>query len=323
MTTLTRRTAPPLAERRECPVLCYLAGMSAGSRPAMIHSLAAALGALLHTEPPAGIDAKLEWVRSFAWHELAAGHVAHIRAELSDAYSARSVNHALASVRGVLKSCWRCGLIDADQRDRASDVPSVRVSRLPAGRHINPAELRSLFAACNADPTPAGDRDAAILALLYGARRAEVASITLADVDLESGRIRIIGKGDKQRNAYVANGQLAAVRAWVAVRGDHDGPLFHPILRGGRMIPDRGMSPQSIAGVVDRRQREAGIAPMTCHDLRRSAIGDAFDAGVDVSALKSLAGHSSADTTVAYDRRGERAVQAAAAELSVPYMPRR
>jgi integrase/recombinase XerD len=68
--------------------------------------------------------------------------------------------------------------MDADSYHRAADLPSVRGSTLPRGRALTTGELRALFGARATDSTAAGARDAALLALLYGAglRRAERAA---------------------------------------------------------------------------------------------------------------------------------------------------
>ena len=62
---------------------------------------------------------------------------------------------------------------------------------------------------------------------------------------------------------------------------------------------------------------------MTAHDLRRTFAGDLLDAGQDIVTVAGLMGHSSVTTTQRYDRRGERAREAAAAFISVPYSGRK
>lgn len=323
--TLATTTVPDVVESRtveQNPVLTYLASVSANSRPTLIHSLAGALGVLSNTDAPTGVDAKLRWIAPFAWHRLTHAHVAFLRSELADRCAARTANRCLAAVRGVLKSAWRCGLMSHEEMARASDVPSVKVNTLPAGRHVNTGELRALFAAC-ADGTAAGVRDAAILSLAYGMRRAEIASIDYAAVDLDAGKITVTGKGNKQRVVYVANGGLQALRDWASIRGEHPGAFLHPIRRGGRVIVrDRGMTSQSVYGRIERRRRQAGVPPLTPHDFRRSFISDALDAGVDLIALQRLVGHADPATTSRYDRRGERACQAGASLLHLPYTGR-
>lgn len=322
MSALARTTPPDIVTERQPeqnPVAIYLASVSPSSRPTITHSLAGALAVLSNTECPVGVDAKLRAITAFDWHRLTHAHVAFLRSELADRCAARTANRCLACVRGVLKACWRCGLLSHEQMARATDVGSVKIQSLPSGRHITRGELRALFGACN-DHTAAGARDAAILTLCYGMRRAETASIDYGDVDLESGKVVVIGKGRKQRACFVANGGLAALRSWAQIRGEHSGPFLHPVRRGGRVIVrDRGMTSQSVYSAIDKRRRQAGVASLTPHDLRRSFIGDALDAGMDLIALQQLVGHSDPQTTSRYDRRGLRAVQAGAQLLSLPY----
>ena len=77
--------------------------------------------------------------------------------------------------------------MDGEEYQRAAAVRNVKGSRLPTGRALEGGEIRALFAAC-ADGTPAGARDAAAFALMFGMgmRRAEVAA-RLADYEADSG----------------------------------------------------------------------------------------------------------------------------------------
>jgi hypothetical protein len=77
---------------------------------------------------------------------------------------------------GVLKECWRLGLMPLERQVRACDSLVIRGSRLPKGRRLTEHELARLFQACAADRRATERRDAAMLALLYGAglRRTKV-----------------------------------------------------------------------------------------------------------------------------------------------------
>jgi integrase len=227
----------------------------------------------------------------------------------------------LAALRGVLRACWRLGLMDGETYHRAADVASVRGSALPKGRSLGIGEIRALFEACARDLSPAGRRDAVLLAVLYGTglRRAEVAGLQTGDMDAQTGALIMRGKGRKERTAYLANGASAAVLDWLAVRGDEPGPLFVRIRKDGQ-ISTEGLTAQAIYNALRKRAEQAGVERFSPHDLRRTFVGDMLDAGADVSLVSKLAGHAQVTTTARYDRRPERAKKRAASLLHVPYV---
>ena len=70
---------------------------------------------------------------------------------------------------------------------------------------------------------------------------------------------------------------------------------------------------------LKRRARQAAIAECSPHDLRRSFVSSALEAGADLALVQALAGHASPTTTARYDRRPEAARAAAARLVHVPY----
>jgi site-specific recombinase XerD len=80
------------------------------------------------------------------------------------------------------------------------------------------------------------------------------------------------------------------------------------------------MTPGAVLGIVYRRAVAAGVTRFSPHDLRRSFISNLLDAGVDLSTVQRLAGHSQVTTTTRYDRRGEQAKQIAVTRLQLPYV---
>jgi len=265
-------------------------------------------------------------ILSFPWASLRYQHTAALRAACWERYAPATTNKLLAAVRGVLREAWRLRLIDAEEYHRAADVRGVRGTTLLRGRALTAGEIRALFAHCAADDTPAGTRDAALLAVLYGGglRRAEAVALNIGDYDAATAALRVErGKGRKARVTYVRGGAGAALDEWLALRGvaPGDAPLFTRVRQGGRMTNLR-LTDSGVMHILQQRGRAAGVPPFSPHDVRRTFIGDLLDAGADISTVQRLAGHANVQTTARYDRRGERTKHAAAGLLNVPYAKR-
>ena len=219
---------------------------------------------------------------------------------------------------------WQDGELDHAAYARGVDALKTVPGQAAPGRVLTVAQVRRLFESAAADPNrAAGARDAGLLAVLFGLglRRGEARAIQAADLDLGAGTLTVRGKAGRDRLAYTGqNGAEQAIRAWLAIRGGHDGPLFAPVNRGGR-VARSGMSHQAISSRVAVRGRQAGLGDrLGCHVLRRSFVTAMLDAGNDVLAVAGCAGHRSVATTQRYDRRGEAAKLAATATLAVPYV---
>jgi len=292
------------------PAAVYLARLGPGSRRGMLQALQVLARLLTDgTVPPEALP----------WHLVRYQHAAAIRARLAAMYAPRTVNRYLTALRGVLKECWRLGLLDADTYGRTADVEAIKVETLPAGRALGQDERLALFEACGRDTGSAGRRDAAVLAVLYGGglRRAEVVALDLEDVDLTAGSLKVAGKGGKERLAYLSRSASQLLSAWLDVRGREHGPLFVSV-KQGREVGMRRLSAPTIRGLLVSRAAQAGIRHFTAHDLRRSFISDLLNAGADIAVIQRLAGHASPVTTSRYDRRGEVAKRRAAELIAVP-----
>jgi site-specific recombinase XerD len=252
---------------------------------------------------------------------LRSQHTEAIRARLAERYAPATANRMLAALRGVLRKAWKLQQMTAEDFQRACDLAAIKGSTLPRGRALSAGELRALFGTCADDPTAAGRRDAALLAVLYGAglRRSEAVALDLADYDLVTGALVIrSGKGHKARQVYVTNGGRDALADWLAVRGQEAGALFWPVNKAGRVISQR-MTAQAIYDAMRKRAAEAKVKAFSPHDLRRTFISDLLDAGADIATAQKLAGHANVQTTARYDRRPEDAKRKASELLHVPY----
>jgi integrase/recombinase XerC len=191
-------------------------------------------------------------------------------------------------------------------QDTAALLGRPRVaSRLPTVLRVS--EAASLVET----PAPEGEdevgraialRDRAILELMYGSglRVSEVAGLTLDRVDLERGRVLVLGKGSRERELPMSDPALDALRAWIS---------------DGR----RTMSPESPtpALFLNRRKGRLGVRDIrrlvgrygdtaltgrriTPHTLRHSFATHLLEGGADIRAVQELLGHASVATTQRY-----------------------
>jgi site-specific recombinase XerD len=260
---------------------------------------------------------------SLPWAALRFQHTAAVRAALAEQYKPATVNRALSALRGVLKAAWRLGLIDSENYQRTIDLENVIGETLPAGRELSGGEIAALMIACENDLSPAGVRDAAIIALMYacGLRREEVVALDRENYDLETCRLVVLGKRSKQRSAYLPEGADHAMADWLTLRSDRPGALFNPINKGSN-IQETRMTTQAIYKMLQKRADEARVKAFSPHDLRRTFVSNLLDAGADIATVAKMAGHASVNTTARYDRRPEDAKRKASKLLHVPYRGR-
>jgi integrase len=298
------------------PAIIYLASLSVSSRRPQATALAAIALILTAGQCPA---------LQLPWHRLRFQHTNAVRATLAERYAPATANRYLAALRGVLKACWQLDLIDQQTLAKTLNFKPIpgESEETAAGRSLSFREMKTLMEHL-AQQGVNGLRDAALIAVAYagGLRRQEIANLDLDDYDPVNGTLRVLRKRQKRHTVYIEDeGTKQVLGEWLKIRGNEPGPLFYRVHKGGRIEPAR-LNPQTISDMLQRRTRQTGLAKLTPHDLRRTTISDLLDAGVDLATVQKLAGHTNANTTAKYDRRGERAKRSAAAKLHVPWNSR-
>jgi len=140
-------------------------------------------------------------------------------------------------------------------------------------------------------------RDIAIMELLYasGIRRAELVGLNLSDVDVHRRRMRVVGKGNKQRTVFVNHAAADAIRAYLGVRPRTPDEALFVSKRKTRLSHRQ-------AWVVFREFAElSGLAVhVTPHVMRHSFATHLLENGADLMTIKELLGHESLSTTQIY-----------------------
>jgi len=152
--------------------------------------------------------------------------------------------------------------------------------------------------------TPTGQRDRALLELLYatGCRASEVSSLRLTDVHLEESFCTCRGKGDKERVVPLGRRAISALRTWI------DGPrrAFAARAAGApawMILSSRGnrLSRMRIWEIVRSHTANAGLpADIGPHTLRHSFATHLVAGGVDLRHVQEMLGHASIATTQRY-----------------------
>jgi integrase/recombinase XerC len=199
---------------------------------------------------------------------------------------------------------------------RLDDDPSLLLGRPKVVNRL-PTVLRPREAAALAEAPPSlrtggedgsnGDeravalRDRAVLELMYGSglRVSEVASLTLERVDLERGRVLVMGKGSKEREVPMSEPSVDAIRDWLE--------LGRPALaaEGSRaLFVNRRHQPIGTRDLRRLVQRYGALVlpgrRVSPHTLRHSYATHLLEGGADIRVVQELLGHASVATTQRY-----------------------
>ncbi|GIZ11187.1 site-specific tyrosine recombinase XerD [Pseudomonas sp. NCCP-436] len=239
----------------------------------------------------------------------------HLAWRLEQGYQARSTARFLSGVRGFYRFLLRENLIDEDP---TLQVELPQIGR-PLPKSLSEADVEALLLAPDTDD-PIGLRDRAMLEVLYacGLRVTELVSLTLEQVNLRQGVLRVFGKGSKER--LVPLGEEAIV--WLE-RFQREA---RPLLLGGRpsdvLFPSqRGeqMTRQTFWHRIKHQARVAGIdKPLSPHTLRHAFATHLLNHGADLRVVQMLLGHSDLSTTQIYTHIARARLQ----ELHAQHHPR-
>ena len=193
------------------------------------------------------------------------------------------------------------------------DTPKKRKS-LPV--HLSLDQSVQLL---NAVQGPYQERDYCILTLFLncGLRVAEVCALNLTSI--QENRLRVLGKGNKERIVYLNDACIQAIQSYLPVRirplNTHAAALF--ISRERKRI-----STQTVKWLVKKYITSAGISGehLSAHKLRHTAATLMYQNGVDVRTLKEVLGNESLDTTMIYTHIENENLKKAAAASPLAYM---
>jgi integrase/recombinase XerD len=217
---------------------------------------------------------------------------------LSDqGFTASSQSRKLSAVRMLCRHLVRERVRDDDPTALLAG-PKLR-RKLP--ETLSPADMDKLLAApSGADAYSVRDR--AMLELFYssGLRISELAGLSLQQVDLEHGFVRVFGKGSKERVVPLGAQARDAITAYL---GSARPRLVKPRTGSELFISERGraISRKTVWYIVKKHAKRAGIAKsVKPHLLRHSFATHLLGGGADLRAIQEMLGHASIGTTQIY-----------------------
>jgi integrase/recombinase XerC len=226
-------------------------------------------------------------------HLAVRSYLAHLtRRKLARATVARH----LSALRSFFKFLVRENVVEAN--------PARTVSTPKREKHL-PAVLQTSDVALLLEQPDTsntlGVRDLAWLELLYasGLRISELTGIDIDDVELRARLVKVRGKGSKERIVPFGTKAEAAIRAYLAVRGE----LIRDIEEQALFVNYRGerITTRSIRRLFDGYVRDAALrAGVSPHTLRHSFATHLLNAGADLRGIQELLGHASLSTTQKY-----------------------
>jgi len=178
----------------------------------------------------------------------------------------------------------------------------ARQIRTPKERRPLPdvPPIDQVFALLNTDATkPLEVRDRAILELFYasGIRVSELVALDLRDVDLSGGTLRVMGKGQRERQVFFGHTARDTLQAYLAIRQPED-PVDSALFLNHR---GRRLSTRGVQLLVKKHCQQTGLPPSTSpHTFRHAFATHLLDNGADLRSIQELLGHQQLSTTQQY-----------------------
>jgi integrase/recombinase XerD len=228
--------------------------------------------------------------------DLITAYFLHLR---DRGYSAASIARKTAAMRSFFQYLRRKGEVGSDP---TQGIGSPEVKK-PLPKTVEDDQVQALMAFLENRDTPEGLRDHAMLRLLSatGMRVGELVMLDVDDLAFDEARVRVVGRGNRERSLPVDEATLASVRRYL----DEARPFLtrNAPSETALVVNQRGLrlTRQGFWLIMKGLVREAGLpAIMTPHMLRHSFATHQIVEGLGLEELRQLLGHASIATTQVY-----------------------
>lgn len=211
-------------------------------------------------------------------------------------YSNKTISRKLSSLRTFFKYLVKKEIINNNPTILISNPKEEK--KLP--KYLNYGEIEKILEIPNKETT-LGLRNACILEILYstGIRVSELVNLKIRDIDFYNKKIRVLGKGNKERIVLFGN------------RCEH---LLERYIKESRAVLNKkkveylflnnlgqNISVRSIENIIDKIEKEACLKfSISPHVFRHTFATHLLDNGADLNSVKELLGHENLNTTAIY-----------------------
>ncbi|WGO83751.1 tyrosine recombinase XerC [Arsenophonus apicola] len=229
------------------------------------------------------------------WTQLEISHVRMMVAKSRrQGLQAASLALRLSSLRSFLDWLVGLGIITVNPAKTVKTPKNKR--HLP--KNIDVDEVNQLLNIDLADPLSVRDRT--MLEVMYGAglRLSELVNLNCQHLDLQSGEVRVMGKGSKERKVPLGRIAVEWLIRWLEMRQQYvkqDDAVFISIQRGKRISARNVQKRFALWGI--RQGVRSHIHP---HKLRHSFATHILESSGDLRAVQELLGHANLSTTQVY-----------------------
>ena len=214
---------------------------------------------------------------------------------MDEGYNTRSVNRKISTLKSYFRYLQKMGVV---KNNPAANITTLGIpKRLPA--YFEQEQLNELLD----QPVDENDfrqvRDRLIIDLLYsaGLRRAELAGLKINSVDLDTGRMKVLGKRNKERYIPLSLQMTEKIRNYLDLKTrtfEINTPYLIVTNKGNKAYPE------FINRVVSKYLQPLTAVRKSPHVLRHTFATHMLNNGADLNAIKELLGHADLSATQIY-----------------------
>jgi len=238
------------------------------------------------------------------YHKIKKNDIFKFQSSLEGQISPRSFARILSALKTFYKFLHMERLIDDIALNEVKSYPSPKYKKsMPT--FLSKEQVEKIVEKINLNENlddQAKKRDQAIIMLFFssGIRLNELISIKLSDIDFSNNKIKVFGKGKKQRIVNFDNYTKDLIIEYLKIIEKY--PLAKELYNNNLFVnkKNKALKERKVQTIVMNNLRQLNLASYGPHTLRHSFATHLLNSGVSINAIQSLLGHESLSSTQIY-----------------------